>query len=186
MLSLLEHLTIDFPSHFIFSIIDVYKDMANHDKLIFPLAIMRILCHFSIPFPVSNHFSVMCAIDTTTVKRSEAQFRSRQSSTTTPPTPLTSSTSTPFTSAKGVTLDAFMAQLQRMDARLDTLSTKLYQVNNSVGHIARWKTCLGGFMESPSPPLVAPEAFEDNDNSDDDDDGEDGDASSSSSDKMST
>ena len=186
MLSLLEHLTIDFPSHFIFSIIDVYKDMANHDKLIFPLAIMRILCHFSIPFPVSDHFSVMCAIDTTTVKRSEVQFQSRQSSTIAPPTPSTSSTSTPFTSAEGVTLDAFMAQLQRMDARLDTLSTELYQVNNSVGHIARWQTRLGGFMESPSPPPMAPEASEDNDDSDDDDDGKDGDASSSSSDEMST
>ena len=30
-----------------------------------------------------------------------------------------------------------MAQLQRMDARLDTLSTELYQVNVRVGHIAR-------------------------------------------------
>ena len=68
-----------------------------------------------------------------------------------------------------------------MDACLDTLSTELYQVNNSVGHIARRQTYLGGFMESPSPPLVAPEASED-----DDDDGEDGDASSSNSDEMST
>ena len=30
-----------------------------------------------------------------------------------------------------------MAQLQRMDARLDTLSTELYQVNVHVGRIAR-------------------------------------------------
>ena len=52
-LSLLEHLTIDFPSHFIISIINVHRDTATRDKLIFPLAIMRILHHFSIPFPVS-------------------------------------------------------------------------------------------------------------------------------------
>ena len=51
LLSLLEHLTIDFPSHFILSIIDVYKDMATHDKLIFPSTITRILCHFFVPFP---------------------------------------------------------------------------------------------------------------------------------------
>ena len=36
LLSLLEHLTIDFPSHFILSIIDVHLDSASHDKLIFP------------------------------------------------------------------------------------------------------------------------------------------------------
>ena len=67
-LSLLKHLTIDFPSHFILSIIDVYRDTATHDKLIFPSAIMRILHHFFVPFPVSDHFHVMCTIDATTVK----------------------------------------------------------------------------------------------------------------------
>ena len=72
LLSLLEHLTIDFPSHFILSIIDVYKDMATRDKLILPLAITWILCHFSVPFPSSDHFFVMCAIDPATVKRSKA------------------------------------------------------------------------------------------------------------------
>ena len=51
LLSLLEHLTIDFPSHFILSIIDVHLDSTSRDKLIFPSAITRILCHFSIPFP---------------------------------------------------------------------------------------------------------------------------------------
>ena len=79
LLSLLEHLTIDFPSHFILSIIDVHLDSASHDKLIFPSAITRILRHFSVPFPSSDHFTVMCAIDYATVKRSEAQLRSRQS-----------------------------------------------------------------------------------------------------------
>ena len=72
LFSLLEHLTIDFSSHFILSIIDVHLDLASHDKLIFPSAITRILRHFSIPFPSSNHFTVMCAINYATVKRSEA------------------------------------------------------------------------------------------------------------------
>ena len=77
LLSLLEHLTIDFPSHFILSIIDVHLDSASRDKLIFPSTIMRILRYFSVPFPSSDHFTVMCAIDYATVKRSETQLRSR-------------------------------------------------------------------------------------------------------------
>ena len=70
LLSLFEHLTIDFPSHFILSIIDVHLDAASCDKLIFPSAITRILRHFSVPFPSFDHFPVMCAIDYATVKRS--------------------------------------------------------------------------------------------------------------------
>ena len=77
LLSLLEHLTIDFPSHFILSIIDVHLDLASCDKLIFPSAITRILRHFSVPFPLSDHFTFMCAIDAATIKRSEVQFRSK-------------------------------------------------------------------------------------------------------------
>ena len=77
LLSLLEYLTIDFPSHFILSILDVYRDTVSRDKLIFPSAITRILRHFSVPFPASDHFSYMCAIDTATFKWSEVQFRSR-------------------------------------------------------------------------------------------------------------
>ena len=77
LLSLLEHLTIDFPSHFILSIISVHLDLASRNNLIFPSAIMRILRHFCIPFPSSNHFTVMCAIDYAIVKCSEAQLRSR-------------------------------------------------------------------------------------------------------------
>ena len=63
LLSLLEHLTIDFPSHFILSIIDVHLDLASRDKLIFPSTITRILRHFSIPFPSFDHFTIICAID---------------------------------------------------------------------------------------------------------------------------
>ena len=72
LLSLLEHLTIDFPSHFVLSIIDVHLDSASRHKLIFPSAITRILRHFFVPFPLSDHFTFMCAIDAATVKRSEA------------------------------------------------------------------------------------------------------------------
>ena len=72
LLSLLEHLTIDFPSHFILSIIDVHLDSTSRDKLIFPFAITRILHHFFVHFPFSDHFTIMCAIDYTTVKHSEA------------------------------------------------------------------------------------------------------------------
>ena len=70
LLSLLERLTIDFSSHFILSL--VYRDMATCDKLIFPSAIMRILCHFFVSYLESPHFLVMCAIDAATVKQSEA------------------------------------------------------------------------------------------------------------------
>ena len=142
MFSLLEHLTIDFPSHFILSILDVYRDMATCDKLIFPSAITWILCHFSVPFPSSDQFLVMCAINYATVKRSEAQFRSRQLDSTIPPScsaPSKSapSTSAPSSSSSDMSLGYVMAQLQRIDARLDTLSTELYQVNIHVGRIAR-------------------------------------------------
>ena len=74
LLSLLERLTIDFPSHFILSLIDVYRDTTTHDKLIFPSAIMQILHHFSVSYPESPHFSIMYATDTATIKRSEAQL----------------------------------------------------------------------------------------------------------------
>ena len=72
LLSFLEHLTIDFPSHFILSIIYVHLDLESRDKLIFPSAITRILRHFFVPFPLSDHFTHIYAIDYATVKRSEA------------------------------------------------------------------------------------------------------------------
>ena len=66
-----------------------------------------------------------------------------------------------------------MAQLERMDARLDTLTTELYQVNTRVGHIAKRQARLGGFVESPSPTLEASEEKDDDGDSDDDNDDED-------------
>ena len=44
LLALIEDHFIDFPSHFILSLIDVYRDTTTRDKLIFPSAIMRIIC----------------------------------------------------------------------------------------------------------------------------------------------
>ena len=77
-----------------------------------------------------------------------------------------------------MTLEAIMAQLQRMVARLNTFSDELCQVNTHVSRIARRQARLGGFATSP-------EASEDEDN-DDGDTAFDGDASSSSDDEMST
>ena len=74
LLSLLEDIFIDFPSHFILSLIYIYRDMATRDKLIFPSAIMQILCHFSIPIPDSPYFTVIGAISVASVRQSEAQL----------------------------------------------------------------------------------------------------------------
>ena len=63
LLSLLKDFSIDFPSHFILSLIDVYKDIATRDKLIFPSVITWILRYFFVSFLESPHFTVMCAID---------------------------------------------------------------------------------------------------------------------------
>ena len=137
LLSLLEDLSIDFPFHFIISIIDVYWDTTTRIKLIFPSAITRILRHFSIPILDSLLYTVMGAINVMSVGRSEAQLRSKwpQTKMMDPPAPTIPSTSNHSSSTGGVTLKAIMAQLQRMDAHLDTLTTKLYQVNPHVGRI---------------------------------------------------
>ena len=85
-----------------------------------------------------------------------------------------------------------MVQLQRMDARLDTLSTELYQVNVRVDHIARWQVTMGGFAPKPTPSPPHPMASDsDAEDDDDDNDGDDDDASNddgdaSSIDEMST
>ena len=82
---------------------------------------------------------VMSAIDVAIVRQSEAQLRPRwpQTETSTPPAITTPSTFATSASVGRVTLKAIMAQLVRMDARLDTLSDKLCQVNTRVGCIAR-------------------------------------------------
>ena len=84
-----------------------------------------------------------------------------------------------------------MAQLQRMDARLATLSTELYQVNVRVDRIARWQAAMGGFAPKPTPSPPYPVASDSDAKDDDDNDGDDDDASNddgdaSSTDEMST
>ena len=79
-----------------------------------------------------------------------------------------------------------MAQLQRMDARLDIISTKLYQVNIHVGRIARRQASMGGFAPEATPPPPSPVASESEDDDDDDGDGDGDDASDDDGDACST
>ena len=127
LLSLLEGLTTDFPFYFILSLIDVYKDTAIRDKLIFPLAIMRILRHAFVYYPKASHFSVMCTMDAMTVRRSEAQLQPKRPRTkmATPLAYFALSNSTLSSSIGGMTFEAIMAQLMRMDACLETFSDEL-------------------------------------------------------------
>ena len=82
-----------------------------------------------------------------------------------------------------------MAQLQHMDAHLDTLSTELYQVNVRVGRIARRQATMGGFAPeptpSPPPPMASNFEVEDDDDGDDDNASDDSDGDASSTDEMS-
>ena len=77
LLSLMEDLSIDFPSHMIESMIDCYRDTATCDKLIFPLAITHILSHVHITIPLSSHFYVMGAINKESIQRSDAQLAAK-------------------------------------------------------------------------------------------------------------
>ena len=84
-----------------------------------------------------------------------------------------------------MTLEAIMPQLVRMDARLDTLSNELCQVNTRVGCIAQRQAVMGGFTVTSFPSLPASEdegddCFGSDDVDEDDDDG------SPSDDEMST
>ena len=101
LLSLIEGLSIDFSSHFIASIIDVYRDIATRDKLIFPSTITRILMHFSILIPLSPLFTIMGAISAGSIWRSEAQLQSKRPrvETTDPAAPAAPSSSAPSSSA---------------------------------------------------------------------------------------
>ena len=83
-----------------------------------------------------------------------------------------------------------MAQLQCVDARLDTLSTELYQVNIHVGRITRRQATMGSFASEPTPsppyPMASDSDAEDDDDDGDDDDALDDDGDASSTDEMST
>ena len=184
LLSLIEGLTIDFPSHFILSLIDVYMDTTTRDKLIFLSTITRLLRHFSISYPKSPHFTFMCAINTATTKQSLAQLRLMQPQieTAAPLASTAPSTSAPSSSTGGMTLEAIMAQLVHMDACLDTLSDKLCQVNTRAGLITQQQAVMGGYTMASS--LEA--SKDESDGSGSANDAEDDDDGSPSNDEMST
>ena len=83
-----------------------------------------------------------------------------------------------------------MAQLQRMDACLDTLSTELYQVNVRFGRITRRQAAIGSFAPEPTPspshPVASDSDAEDDDDDDNDDDGDDNEDSDDDGDASST
>ena len=77
-----------------------------------------------------------------------------------------------------------MAQLVRMDARLDALSDELCQVNTRVSRITRRQAVMGGFIVASSPsPSASKDESDDGSSSDDAD--EDDCASSPSDNEMS-
>ena len=80
----------------------------------------------------------MGAIDASFVQWSKAQLRSKRPhmESSGPAASAIPSTSAPFSLTGDVTLEAIMAQLQCMDARLDTFTDELYQLNTRVSHIA--------------------------------------------------
>ena len=77
LLSLMEGLSIDFPSHMIESFIDCYRDTGTCDELIFSLAITRILTHMHINIPPSPHIYVMGAIRKESIRRSVGQLATK-------------------------------------------------------------------------------------------------------------
>ena len=58
LFSLLEGLLIDFPSHMIVSMIDIYRDTTTRDKLIFSSIITLILTHMHVLIPFAPLFSM--------------------------------------------------------------------------------------------------------------------------------
>ena len=178
LLSLLEDLSIDFSSHFITSILDVYLDTTTCNKLIFPLAITQILQHFSIPIPGSPYFTIVGAISVSFVRWSEAQLRLKWPGMETINPAIF--VVPPSSSVVGVTLEDIMAQLQWMEAdfgaRLDYLIDEMCQINTQVSRIARRQALLGGF----APSLEASTDEDDDTGDEEDDDG------SSSDDKLTT
>ena len=136
LLSLMEGLSIHFPSHMIASIIDCYQDTATRDKFIFPLAITRILTHLHVTIPPLPLFCVMGTISRDSIQRSATQLTAKQpreeltdAAPTDPTTPSfqPASSSAPSSSSRAVvSLANIMEELQHMCAnfgsRLDHLS----------------------------------------------------------------
>ena len=79
-----------------------------------------------------------------------------------------------------------MAQLQGLDAHLDTLSDKLCQVNTRASHIARRQAEMGGYTMPSTPVAPVDESDANDDGATASNDEDDGDVSSPSDDEMST
>ena len=111
LFSFLEDLSIDFPSHFITSIIDIYQDTATRDKLIFLSAITQILCHFYTLILDSPYFTTIGTINAGSIQRNEAQLRSKRPrmESTDPATSIIPSSFTHSSLNGDVTLEAIMA-----------------------------------------------------------------------------
>ena len=69
ILSLMEGLSIDFPSHMIESFIDCYQDTTTRDKLIFLSAITCVPTHLHVTIPSSPLFYVMGTISKESIRR---------------------------------------------------------------------------------------------------------------------
>ena len=137
--SLMEGLSIEFPSHMIESIIDCYHDMAKRDKLIFSLAITCILTHMYITIPPFPHFYVMGAISKESILQSAVQLTAKQprvepsdAAPANPAAPCSrpSSSSAPSSSSQAaISIADIIKQLQHMRAdfgsRLEHLSNKM-------------------------------------------------------------
>ena len=114
-LSLMEDLSIDFPSHMIESIIEVYRDITTCDTLIFISAITCILTHMHVTIPPSPLFYVMGAISKESIWRSVVDLavkRPRMETMDAAPTLQPSYSSTPSSSSRAdVSLVDIMNQL---------------------------------------------------------------------------
>ena len=102
-------------------------------QLVISLSFLRLsrglFTTFFVSYLESPYFTVMCATDVANVRQSEAQLwpkRPRTEKSTPPASSVPTSSAPPSTSAGGVTLEGVMAQRKRMDARLETFTTKLY------------------------------------------------------------
>ena len=157
LLSLMEGLSINFPSHMIVSILDYYQKIATRDKFIFPSVITRILTHMHITIPHSPFFHVMGAISKESIQRSAAQLATKWPCMET--TNATSSLSTPSSSSRAdVPLADIMKQLQHIRANfgshLDHLFDEMCQMTTMIGCITCHQSRLGSFAPSPSLELV--------------------------------
>ena len=160
LLSLMEDLSVDFPSHMIKSMIDIYRDITR-DKFIFPSTITCILAHVHVTISFSTPFYAMGAISKESIQKSDAQLAAkwpRVESTLTnvaPTSKPSSSFAPPSSFGAGFSLATIMDQLQLMHvefgSRLDHLPDEMCQMNTRISRIVRRQSRLSGFVPSPTP-----------------------------------